>query len=29
MTPEQLAEFVRAETRKWGDIIRRSGARAE
>jgi len=29
MTPEQFADFVRAETRKWSDIIRRSGARAE
>ena len=29
MTPEQFAEFIRAETRKWGEIIRRSGAKAE
>jgi len=29
MTPEQFAAFIRAETDKWGDIIRRSGARAE
>lgn len=29
MSPEQFAGFVRAETAKWGDIIRRSGARAE
>ena len=28
-TPEQFAAFIRAETGKWGDIIRRSGARAE
>src|SRR5438309_171874 len=26
MTPEQFAEFVRAENGKWGDIICRSGA---
>jgi tripartite-type tricarboxylate transporter receptor subunit TctC len=29
MTPEQLAVFVRAESEKWGGIIRRSGARLE
>lgn len=29
MTPEQFTEFVRAETSKWGEIIRRSGAKAE
>lgn len=29
MSPEQFAEFVRAETVKWGDIIRRSGAKAD
>jgi tripartite-type tricarboxylate transporter receptor subunit TctC len=29
MGPEQFAGFVRAETVKWGDIIRRSGAKAE
>jgi len=29
MTPEEFAEFVRAETGKWADIIRRSGAKAE
>ena len=29
MAPEQFSEFVRAETRKWGDIIRRSGAKVE
>ena len=29
MTPEQFAAFIRAETRKWGEIIRRSGAKAE
>jgi len=29
MTPEQFAAFIDAETDKWGDIIRRSGARAE
>jgi tripartite-type tricarboxylate transporter receptor subunit TctC len=29
MSPEQFAGFVRAETTKWGDIIRRSGAKAE
>jgi tripartite-type tricarboxylate transporter receptor subunit TctC len=29
MAPEPFSEFVRAETRKWGDIIRRSGAKAE
>ena len=29
MTPEQFAAFVRAETAKWGAIIRRSGARVE
>jgi tripartite-type tricarboxylate transporter receptor subunit TctC len=29
MTPEQFAEFIRAETTKWAEIIRRSGAKAE
>jgi hypothetical protein len=29
MTPEQFVEFIRAETGKWGEIIRRSGAKAE
>jgi tripartite-type tricarboxylate transporter receptor subunit TctC len=29
MTPEQFAEFVRADSAKWSDIIRRTGARAE
>ncbi len=29
MTPEEFAAFVRAETDKWGAIIRRSGARVE
>jgi len=29
MTPEQFAGFVRAETGKWADIIRRSGAKVE
>jgi tripartite-type tricarboxylate transporter receptor subunit TctC len=29
MSPEQFAGFVRAETVKWGEIIRRSGAKAE
>lgn len=29
LTPEQFAEFVRAETTKWAEIIRRSGAKAE
>ena len=29
MAPEAFVQFVRAETRKWGDIVRRSGARAE
>jgi len=29
MSPEQFAEFVRAETVKWADIIRRSGAKAD
>jgi tripartite-type tricarboxylate transporter receptor subunit TctC len=29
MSPEQFAEFVRAETVKWGEIIRRSGAKAD
>jgi tripartite-type tricarboxylate transporter receptor subunit TctC len=29
MSPEQFGGFVRAETVKWGDIIRRSGAKAE
>jgi len=29
MTPEEFAEFVRAENVKWADIIRRSGAKVE
>src|SRR6267154_2622228 len=29
MTPDQFAEFVRAESGKWADIIRRSGAKVE
>jgi tripartite-type tricarboxylate transporter receptor subunit TctC len=29
MTPGAFAEFIRGETRKWGEIIRRSGAKAE
>jgi tripartite-type tricarboxylate transporter receptor subunit TctC len=29
MSPEELAAFMRAETGKWGAIIRRSGAKAE
>src|SRR5688572_1781098 len=29
MTVEQFTAFVRAETARWGDIIRRSGAKAE
>jgi hypothetical protein len=29
MTPERFTDFVRAETRKWAEIIRRSGAKAE
>ncbi len=29
MTPEEFAAFVRAETEKWGDVIRRSGARID
>lgn len=29
LTPEQFADFVRSETKKWAEIIRRSGARAE
>jgi tripartite-type tricarboxylate transporter receptor subunit TctC len=29
MSPAQFAGFIRAETDKWGDIIRRSGAKAE
>ena len=28
MGPDQFAAFVRAETAKWGDIIRRTGAKA-
>ena len=28
-TPEQFAEYIRAETQKWGKVIRESGARAE
>jgi tripartite-type tricarboxylate transporter receptor subunit TctC len=29
MTPEQFSAFIRAETEKWSDVIRRSGAKAE
>jgi len=29
MTPEQFAEFVRVESGRWADIIRRSEARVE
>jgi tripartite-type tricarboxylate transporter receptor subunit TctC len=29
MTPEEFADFVRAENAKWADIIRRSGAKVE
>ena len=29
MTPETFADYTRAESDKWGEIIRRSGARAE
>ena len=29
MSTAQFAAFIRAETEKWGDIIRRSGAKAE
>src|SRR5712692_4499332 len=29
MTPEEFAEFVRAENAKWAEIIRRSGAKVE
>jgi tripartite-type tricarboxylate transporter receptor subunit TctC len=29
MSPTQFAAFIAAETGKWGDIIRRSGAKAE
>src|SRR6266571_39323 len=29
MPPDEFAEFVRAENTKWGDIIRRSGAKVE
>ncbi len=29
MPPDEFAEFVRAENEKWGDIIRRSGAKVE
>src|SRR2546421_482902 len=29
MTPEQFGEFLRADTEKWADIIRRSGAKVE
>ena len=29
MAPEQFAEFIRAETAKWSEIIKRSGAKAE
>jgi tripartite-type tricarboxylate transporter receptor subunit TctC len=29
MASEQFAEFVRAESGKWADVIRRSGAKVE
>src|SRR5947207_1205832 len=29
MTPEQFGEFLSADTEKWADIIRRSGAKVE
>lgn len=29
MNPQRFAEFIRTETAKWGDIIRRTGAKAE
>jgi len=29
MNPERFAQFIRSETAKWGDIIRRTGAKAE
>ena len=29
MTPEQFAEFVRVESGRWADIIRRFGAKVE
>jgi tripartite-type tricarboxylate transporter receptor subunit TctC len=29
MRPDQFAAFIRADTEKWGEIIRRSGAKAE
>src|SRR5438477_609895 len=29
MTPEQFGEFLRADTEKWADIIRRPGAKVE
>jgi tripartite-type tricarboxylate transporter receptor subunit TctC len=29
MTPEEFAEFLRADSAKWAEIIRRSGAKAE
>ncbi len=28
MNPDQFAEFIKAETVKWGDLIRRTGAKA-
>ena len=28
-TPEQFAQFIKAETVRWGKVIRDSGARAE
>lgn len=28
MAPDQFADFIRAETARWGDIIRRTGAKA-
>lgn len=29
MAPDAFGEYIRAETDKWGEIIRRSGAKAE
>jgi tripartite-type tricarboxylate transporter receptor subunit TctC len=29
MTPEVFAAYIKAETEKWGSIIRATGARAE
>ncbi len=28
-TPDQFAEFIRSETKKWGDIVKLTGAKAE